>query len=484
MNLIEDENILQKNKRNKTIMIIISILIVTLVIIGGVLIYLISTNTDTSLKLTVDNVATTFSNDMFVIDNGILYIDIRAFAPLLGYETFNGELKTRYSEDTTKCYISTLNESASFELNSSTIYKKVSTNDDYEYFTLENPVRLINNKLYVNERGMEIGANCMIQYNEASNLIQVLSIDYLVSHYTTQIQNAAVAGDDVDFNNKKALLYNMVVVQNTEGMYGVYSTSGSEIIGPKYTSIKFNEGSQEFSVTTEEGKMGILTANGATKIEPVYDSIKQISTDLNYYLVENSDKYGVINQNGNVVVYLEYDTIGIDETRFNTNDIDNPYILFDNCIPVERDDKWGLIDISGRTILPIEYSSIGCVVGTQSNRISNNVLVIPQYELIVIGQDDKYGLVNSQGNVLMEPVLDSIYSITSSGEENYYMTLTRQEEQNGRLVDVQETFDLDEYLDANLGGSSQEEQNNEIQNNTIANTVQDANAIDNITNAA
>ena len=149
---------------------------------------------------------------------------------------------------------------------------------------------------------------------------------------------------------------------------------------------------------------------------------------------------------------------------------------------MQRDGKWGLIDIQGRIILPLEYDSIGCVVGSQSNTSSNNVAIIPKYNLIVIGVNEKYGLANSQGNILLEPVLDSIYSVTSSGENRNYMILTRQELQDGRLVDVQVTLDLDEYLDQNLG------QSKETQDDDTANVIQDTNMTneqnDTITNVA
>ena len=75
--------------------------------------------------------------------------------------------------------------------------------------------------------------------------------------------------------------------------------------------------------------MGILSSDGTTKIEPNYSDIKQISKELNYYLVCNNERYGVINHNGNTVIHLEYDKIGIDESRFNSNGLDNPYLFFD-----------------------------------------------------------------------------------------------------------------------------------------------------------
>ena len=327
MNLIEDEELKEKKKKTKIVMGIIITFIILLVILCIVLLYMISSIQKNTLKLTVDNKSTSFDTDTFVIEGDKLYINIKKFANLMGYDTHNSEYKDRYSEDTTKCYISNTNENASYILNSNTIYKKASINEDYEYFELEEPVKYINNELYVIKEGMEIGTNSLIQYNTNNNLIKVISLDNIVTQYATLFTNSAVADEKADFNNKKALRYGLVVVKSTDNHYGVYDIDGQEIIGTKYASISFKEDSQEFTVKTDEGKMGILTAKGETKIEPTYDSIKQISKDLNYYLVNNNSKYGVINQNGGIVIYLEYDKIGIDENQYSTNNINNSYIL-------------------------------------------------------------------------------------------------------------------------------------------------------------
>ena len=474
MNLIENEEYIEKSKKSKKIMMVIIALIIILVIVCVILLYMINEVQRNTLKFTLDNKSTTFASDLFVIENDKVYVSIKDFATLLGYEAYNGDYKTKYSEDTTNCYITSANEIASFSLNSNTIYKKVAENEDYEYFDLEEPVRLINGKLYVISDGIEIGTNCMLRYNASNNQIDVLSLDYIVQRYMTQFQNATIGEDDDDFNNKKAARYGLIVVQNADGHYGVYDANGQEVIGTKYTSISFKEDSREFTVTTDEGKMGILSSDGTTKIEPNYTDIKQISRELNYYLVNNNNKYGIINQNGNIVIYLEYDKIGIDETRFNTNGIDNPYILFDNCIPVQQNDKWGIFDINGQLILPIEYDEMGCVLGTQSNRNSNNVLIVPQYEAIVVGQGDKYGIISSTGEFYVPVGLDSVYSITSSGEDKYYMTITVQEEVNGKMEDRQRTFDLDEYFAEIILHTDED-----IENNTDANTVENGNVVTN-----
>lgn len=478
MNLMENEELNEKRAKSKKIMIIIIVLIVLLLIVSGVLLYMIYNIQRNTLKLTIDNQRTNFASDTFVFEDDKLYVDIRAFAQLMGYESYNADYKNRYSEDATNCYINSPDEIASYSLNSNTMYKKATNNEDYEYFDLEEPVRLINNKLYVIEEGIEIGTNSEIQYNPSNNQISVLSLDYIVNFYASRIQNSALIDDDIDFNNKKALRYDLVVVKNSEGYYGVSSTAGQEVIGTKYTSLVFKEDSREFTVTTNEGKMGILSADGTTKIEPNYTEIKQISKDLNYYLVSNNNRYGVINQNGNTVIFLEYDKIGIDENSFNANGIENPYILFDKCIPVQQNGKWRLFDISGNQIGNMEYDEIGCTVGSESNRSTNNVLIVPQYEAIVVGVNDEYGIISTTGEQYVPIMLDSVYSITSSGEEIYYMTFTMQVQENGEIVDRQETYNLDQYFEEHIIETPQapELNTNTIANETTANTV-DTNSV-------
>lgn len=483
MNLIENEEFNEKKKKTKMIMSIIIVTIVLLLILCGVLVYMIYSVQKNTLKLNINNKSTNFESGTFVIENEKLYINIKKFATLVGYETHNSEYKDRYSEDTTKCYISDINENASYILNSNTIYKKAVINEDYEYFELEEPVKYINNELYVTKEGMEIGANCLIQYDLNNNTISVISLDNIVEQYATKFKNSAITDDKSDFNNRKALRYGLVVVKSTDNHYGVYNSQGQEIIGTKYKSIKFKEDSQEFTVITDEGKMGILTSRGDTKIEPNYEQIKQISKDLNYYLVSNNKKYGVINENGNIVIHLEYDQIGVDLTKFSSNDIENSYILFDNCIPVQQNKKWGLLDIKGNQILPIEYDEMGCITGT-SDKSSNNVLIIPQYEAIVLGKGGKYSIVNSLGKIYVSNVLDSVYSITTSGEEKYYMTFTRQVEENGNIVNKQESYDIDQYFEQKVTENTQEEQTNQnaVVTNEIVTDNNDANITQDVSN--
>ena len=56
------------------------------------------------------------------------------------------------------------------------MYKKAVINEDYEYYELDEPVRRIDNELYVSQEGIEIGTNCLINYDANNNQITVLSL--------------------------------------------------------------------------------------------------------------------------------------------------------------------------------------------------------------------------------------------------------------------------------------------------------------------
>lgn len=438
MDLLENEQQIERSKKTKTIMIVIIVCIILLLCLSAGIMYMIYDVQKNTTKLTIDTKQISkFSEDMFLFEDDTIYVSIRDFAELIGYKGYNGDYT---SEGLTKGYIQNEYEEASYTLNSNKLYKKLLNSNDNEYYNLEKPVKIQNNKLYMSVEGTQIATNCSIGYDDVNKQFTIYTLPYLVKAYTQAFKDAAIGDENADFSNQKAFLYNMVVIRDTNvkdtanGKYGVKSANGQEIIGAKYTSIKFIESTKEFIVTTDNGKMGILSSTGATKIVPSYDEIKQIDKNLNLYLVKKNNKYGVVNQNGNVVIYLEYDQIGIDTTQFASNNIKNQYLLFDNCIPVQRDKKWGFFDKTGKQIVPLKYTQIGCVVGTQEGNSNQNLLIIPEYEAIVVATEKdnnkKYGLINSLGAELIPCVLDSLYSVTTSGQDTYYMI------QNTNVVEV------------------------------------------------
>lgn len=456
-------------KSKKIIKILIIILAFVILIIFALMatIYYIQSQ---EFKVYIDGQKINLPEDTFVFEDDNIYVSIRDFAQNNKYTYNNGEYKHQYSEDSDKCYIYNSNEIASYTLDSDILYKVLNTSDqssddeaDYEYFTMDEPVKMINNKLYTTFDGISRGCNVNISYDQENNSVTVYTLDYLTTFYAARIPTSIFIeetnqSDDNYFSNQKAILYNMMVVKNENDKYGVYDLSGNTIIGEKYKSMKFIESSQEFIVQTDDNKMGIIASDATTKIEPTYDSIKQIDKDLNLYLVSNNNRYGVINGNGRTIVFLEYTQIGVDSNQFSNDYIKNPYLLYNRCIPVCQNDKWGVLDINGNVVLPVEYDGLGCLAPNSS---SSSLLLIPEYQAFVVHQGDYYGLYNVAGNELIPIRVTDMYSVTSSGEKGYYLTYEGI------------TMDVIDYLSNTLGIQPIADENGEVlqsQNNTNTNT--------------
>lgn len=144
-----------------------------------------------------------------------------------------------------------------------------------------------------------------------------------------------------------------------------------------------------------------MVLDGTTKIRPEIWQIKKVYNNEELYLIVNNNKYGVITKAGKTVIFPEYDAIGIDESKMDDSNIENSYVFYDNCIPVKKGDKWGLMSITGQKITDTIYDSFGCIIGTSNNKIGNNLLLIPEYEAIVVQKDKYYGLINSSGRELI-----------------------------------------------------------------------------------
>ena len=448
--------------KTKKIMKIIGVFIFLLFIACIALVVAIYYIQYTQLKVNLDGKLNNKLKDILIFEGEEIYVPIRAFAEYVGYQSSNGGYK-QYTEDITKCYVECANEVATFSLNSNKIYKIVLENgsNDTEYYEISKPIKIINNQLCTTIEGARIAFNIAMSYNTQTNTISINTLPYLVNIFTERFQNAGISDKDASFSNQKALLYNMIVVKNTDGHYGVYSLDGKEILGTKYAKVKFIESTQEFIVTTLENKVGIMLHDSSTKISPEYDDIKQIDKDSGLYLVKNNNKYGVINSKQSIVVYLEYDQIGINNSLYKT-DIENQYLLYSKCIPARQNNKWCLFDVTGRKLTELIYDDLGCSVGNKASgdQNANNVLLIPQYEGIVVKTGDVYGLIDSDGKLLIQNVLTSFYSITSSGETTYYMTTDTQK------------LNVIEYIKKYVKNNENTEQEN---NNQDENTEQSQN---------
>ena len=451
MDLMENipENNSKKLSGTKIVFFVVIALIIILIISAAVIWIYSQHISITQFKFNLDgNRQRDYSDELFWFQNDKIYVSIREIASLLGYNVYNGGYG-EYTEDRTKCYVNNSKEIVTFETNSNEIYKyniMTSGNNEGQAFEINEPILASGSNLYITSDDLVRAFTVMFNYASENNEVSIFSLNYLANYYSKQINNAAITATtsnlsaSILYDNQKALLYNMVVIKDTStNLYGVASLADPTniIIGTRYSSIDFMEGSNDFIVKTSDNKMGIIGSDGITKVRLEYDDIKELDKNLGLYLVTSNNRQGVVNNNGKIIVYQDYDQIGLPNTINDTN-ITNKYILLGNCIPVKRNDKWGLIDINGNDLTPIEYDGFGCDANTSEDSRYTDVLIIPDLNGIVVELDEvnektrtkKYGVVTADGNLFINIVLDSIYSLTTQGETTYYATF------QGQIIDL------------------------------------------------
>lgn len=467
MNIIE-ESFQEKQKKDKTklikriILVVIIILVLAIIGIAITMVYL----DKAKLRVYVDGKINDEVKDLLVIqEDGKIYIPIKEIAPYIGYESYNGDYRDK-SEDKSRCYIQCEDEVANFTLNSNKIYKlstksKSNTGEDYDYFYADEPIKAMNGILYTDTVGFEEAFNTVFNYDRNNNRIQIYTMPYLIQSYTNSVLDYGYSKIDDDFENQKAILESMLIVQRDgSGTIGVINCdTGEVLIEPKYDDIEYLQDTNDFLVTSNK-KVGILSNAGELKVQLLYDSLELMDSDSGLYLAERDGKYGVIDTNGSIKIHLEYDEIGADITRFTNNDIKNKFILADNLIPVKKDKLWGFFDKTGKQLVDFKYESFGYIAS--NNRDAMNLLVIPEYNMIVAKRDGKYALVNSEGEETVPNILDDAYMTISSGVTYYYMTY------NDRRYDIEDYLDavgVEKIEEGVISGSS-----NSVTNNNETNT--------------
>lgn len=167
-----------------------------------------------------------------------------------------------------------------------------------------------------------------------------------------------------NFENKKALLYDRLIVKKDGGLYKIINCSNTtEIVPDKYEEIQFSESEQNFLVTNSAEKVGIINLEGKVEIEPIYDSITLLDKKNNLYIVEENEKFGIVESGENKVISIKYDEIGCNITSVNNNEVKKdvtPVTTIEECngIVVKKGDKYGVIDFEEKTIVPFEVDYI------------------------------------------------------------------------------------------------------------------------------
>ena len=371
-----------KGKKAVLILLIISVILLILIL---VMIYALKGQTKKTLGLNINGQDVQITENMIISNDQATYISLENLSSYLGYDYLRGGY-LEYVENENKCYLESKEQIIGFEVNSNLIYKTIpDSTTDYEYYKLNNNVVQHNGILYISLEDLNVGCNVIYTFDEATYKITLSNKDYLVKSYASSFSNSGFAIDN-NYNNKKAMAYNMVVVSKN-GKMGVVDWNTKPIISNKYTTMEFSEFAQNF-IVSDDNKYGIISKNGNIIVELKYDAINIINYSPLLYQVKLNNKFGVINQNGQMIVNIEYDKIG-----FKT-----------------------------------------------SSNIMESALIIENLdgqEGIVVCKSGKYGIVSLKtGKMIIDCNVDKIYSKSSSNrEQTYYIELQNTEIELARYIE-------------------------------------------------
>jgi len=206
-----------------------------------------------------------------------------------------------------------------------------------------------------------------------------------------------------------------------DGRSGFINNAGQEVI--THNAERFGTFSNGLAWVEHDGYIGFVASSGDFVIPPIFQSV--LSFSEGFAGVNYNGKYGFINTAGDVVIPFEYDAVRSFES---------------GLAIVEVVGHVGVINSLGETLVPIRYESVfPCF--TQMNH-ETIVLVRNEYELFglfdmaigeeitslsynriwafyegyaVVEQDDKFGLINESGQVVLEPVFDLMAIFPTEG---------------------------------------------------------------------
>ena len=475
----------EENKRinlSKKILKAIIFLMIAIIIIIGALI--INVNR-TSFAITVDEKEKNISkSDLLIIQNETTYVNIEEFADQVGYEFHNNEEYKAFTKEADKCYVKGKNETTTFYINENKIYKLPvdDVTSEYQEFTIKDKVIKIGEKPYASIETIELAFNVVI--NNKDKEFKVYTLQHLVDIYDKRVQEwgyTSIANQE--FENQKLLLHGYIIVKKDGGLYKIIDLKNEgEIVSDKYSQIQFIEYKEEFFVTNSLKKVGIINLDATVKIEPLYDSIEIFDSQKETYLVYDNGKYGIVKSGDRTVLPAEYDSIGVHLDAY-INENSNCYVL-DKLIPVCKDGKWGAVDKNGRLVISMDYDGLGSakaitlddtstnnnsdIKPTSSNLEKIPVLSIKECDGIVVKKNNKYGIVDAEGKLLVQIAVDDIYSLKKTDDTlEYFMTY------NGSDINIIDSLKAAGLVKEQTIEKENTEENKETNNNNnnIANDI-------------
>lgn len=191
----------------------------------------------------------------------------------------------------------------------------------------------------------------------------------------------------------------------------------------------------------DNGKWGVIDSKGEIVIQPIfaeYIAIPNNQKDIfvcTYDINDSTGEYKTKLLNSqNQELYTQYELI----EAIDNYDSKNNIWFEDNVLKVKSNGKFGMIDFEGKSLLQCQYDNITALKGVTGMLLIEKdgkvglvnsvgqIIVDPNYteikilsedyqkEYIIVDETGKYGLVSTSGTIIIEPVYDDIKYIDNS----------------------------------------------------------------------
>lgn len=200
---------------------------------------------------------------------------------------------------------------------------------------------------------------------------------------------------------------------------GVVNRKGEEIVESKYSTIYIpNQSKDVFFCFEDDENYVILNGKGKdlfkefTSVYPIIISDTTLEMERQVLSYEEEGKYGLVNFEGKRLTGAIYDSVSSLPNK-------------PGCILVRKDGLYGVVDSQGNTIIDTKYNSIKGdeYTSEKDEYLKTGYIVSEKTKTGII-----YGYIDYNGKVLVTPQYESITRNIESEEDDVYLTFM----QNGK----------------------------------------------------
>ena len=212
---------------------------------------------------------------------------------------------------------------------------------------------------------------------------------------------------------------NYSIVYGEDEIYKIIDNNGNIVVDKSYTYIE--ELGNNYYIVASYNNNGIIDLSGRSLVDLRYSSIFKLdNTNLLQANISSTNTVSLINNNMQVVATMENAGIEVEDNYVRLySETDNRYFDFsgneltaqelfqnNNLYAKKINDKWGFVDKDGNVKVQNEYDMV-----TDLN----------EYGFAGIKKDGKWGVINSNGEIVQEPIYE-IDSISPTFIGIYYKT--------------------------------------------------------------